>query len=456
MNSKRRISFKTLGCKLNQSETEAIASGFKSLGWDLVPFGDAADAVVINSCTVTNSADRKTRAAMNQALRSPKANSAINIKINPAGKSDSLPLIVMTGCYTEAHRSDLESDGRTYIVGNGQKSRIPELVDAHFKGELLPGLSEAERDPFGYPQSKQVFRTRAMVKIQDGCDNFCSFCIIPFVRGRGTSRSLKDAVEAVEAASSSGYREIVLTGVNMSRWNEGSWIFSDLVEACLKARGNFRLRLGSVEPDKIDDAFFALFDHPKMTPHLHLCLQSGSDKILLAMRRQYRVSDFEDIVRKLRQKNPLFNLTTDVIVGFPGEDEEDFTQTLSLCEKLKFGHIHTFPYSRRSHTRADRMPNQISSQVKKDRSERIRHLSEITKRRYRESLIGSVQDVLVEGCGDDGNGSAVLRGLEAHYVPVQFGIPGVPLLEDVRNQIFRVRIRGIGTGEDPELLGEML
>ena len=223
----------------------------------------------------------------------------------------------MTGCYVDGHRERLEADGRTYVVDNDHKSRIPQLVDAHFRGEMLPGHLEDGRDPFGYPLAEKVFRTRAMVKVQDGCDNFCTYCIIPFVRGRAASRPLADTVKAVEEAAASGFREIVLTGVNMSRWEEAGKGFADLVKACLEAEGDFRLRLGSVEPDRIDDALLDLMVHPKMTPHIHLCLQSGSEKVLLAMRRQYTAAGFEEIAGKLRKGAEGFNITTDIITGFP-------------------------------------------------------------------------------------------------------------------------------------------
>ena len=352
----RRVGFKTLGCKLNQAETESIAAGFKTLGWEIAEFGEPVDALVINSCTVTNSADRKSRSVMNKALRI-------------AGKQ---ALVVMTGCYADGHRKALEDNGQTYVVNNNNKSRIPQLVDAHFKGELIPGDWEQEGDPFGYPMAERIFRTRAMVKVQDGCSHFCSFCIIPFVRGRAISRSLTQTVQAVEKAAASGYKEIVLTGVNMSRWQDGEMGFTSLVEACLKAEGDFRLRLGSIEPDRIEDGLLDLMAHPKITPHMHLCLQSGSERILLAMRRPYTADRFERIAEELRRRVCHFNLTTDVIVGFPGETDEDFNDTAEMCSRLGFGHIHTFPYSRRSGTRADRMTSQVPERIKKERSGIIR------------------------------------------------------------------------------------
>lgn len=441
----RRVAFKTLGCKLNQAETESIATGFKSLGWDLADFGEKADVTVINSCTVTNTADRKSRSAMNQALRF--SGESIPADTDPG-------IVVMTGCYVDAHREKLEADGRTFVVGNDRKAHIPQLIDAHFKGELLSGHTEGERDPFGYPLAEKIFRTRAMVKVQDGCDNFCTYCIIPFVRGRGVSRPLPEAVKAVEEAAASGFREVILTGVNMSRWKENGNTFADLVEACLEAKGDFRLRLGSVEPDLIDDALLDLMIHPKMTPHMHLCLQSGSEKILLAMRREYTAAGFDDIAARLRNRVPGFNITTDIITGFPGETDLEFEETLERCRRLGFGHIHTFPYSRREGTRADRMDGQVPGNVKKKRAEAVRLLSEETKRRYRESLIGSLQEVLVEKAKPEADGTLNARGLSASYVPVRFALSGTYSPQDVQNRLFRVQISGLDAGDDPDLTGE--
>jgi len=469
----RRVSFRTLGCKLNQAETESIATEFRFLGWEIADFGEDADVVVVNSCTVTNAADRKSRSAMNQALRiSGREGPGGRLPVSAApapGASPPGALVVITGCYAEAHREKLEADGRSYVVGNNHKSHIPQLVDAHFRGEILPGYPEDERDPFGYPLAEKVFRTRTMIKVQDGCDNFCTYCIIPFVRGRGISRPLEDTVRAVEEAAASGFREIVLTGVNMSRWSEiqgngpsrKKLGFADLVEACLNAEGDFRLRLGSVEPDLIDERLVSLMNHRKITPHMHLCVQSGSEKILRSMKREYTAAGFRKIAGELRRKVPGFNITTDVIVGFPGESEEDFAETLAFCETLGFGHIHTFPYSRREGTRAVKMDGHVPEKVKKVRAEKIRRLSERMKRAYRESLIGSVQEVLVEKAEMQPGGGFSARGFSASYVPVRFSLSGADIPgevrgpEDVQNRLFSVQIKGLDDGDDPDLFGEI-
>ena len=437
------VSFKTLGCKLNQAETEAMAAGFKTLGWKIAEFGEKADAVVLNTCTVTDNADAKSRASMNRARRIP-------------GIGEKKPLIIITGCYVNSHWEELQSSNGVYYVDNARKNRIPQLVEAHFQGEIMTGHFEEGRDPFAYPAVCPVFRTRAMVKIQDGCDNFCTFCIIPFVRGRAASRLLAETVRAVEEAAESGYKEIILTGVNMARWTDGSFRFTHLLEACLVSKGDFRLRLGSLELDGIDSGFLDLMTHPKMTPHVHLCLQSGSERILLAMRRQYTAAEFEHIAEELQRRNPQFNLTTDVIVGFPGETDNDFQCTVDVCTRLGFGHIHTFPYSVRSGTRAARMADQISGKIKKARAEEIRRISEKSKRSFRESLVGSTQEVLTERIDAAPNGTWTGRGLTGNYVPVKYVLPSEVNIESALNRIEKIHIHSVDAGPDPDLAGQVI
>ena len=442
----RSVAFKTLGCKLNQAETESMATAFRQLGWQIVEFGQTADAIIVNSCTVTNSADRKSRHATSQSLRI-------------SGDREN-SLVVLTGCYADGHREQLEAEGRAYVVGNKAKSHIPGMVDAHFRGEIIHSQREEENDPFGYPLADSIFRTRAMVKIQDGCDNFCSFCIIPFVRGSAVSRPPDQVVNAVSEAASKGFREIILTGVNMSRWSHAGLRFHDLLAAVLDIPGSFRVRLGSIEPERMDKEFLHLLHHPKMTPHLHLCLQSGSDKILLAMRRQYNSADFRHTVEKVRSVNPLFNFTTDVIAGYPQEGPDEFRQTLDFCREMAFGHIHTFPYSRREGTRADRLINRqpdvaIPPAELKSRCEQIRLLSEESKRCYRKSLIGTNQEVIIEKSSDGFRKSILCQGMSAPYVPVRFTLPSARRSSSLANTLVSLHIHGIGEGEDPCLLGEV-
>ncbi len=449
-----RIGFHTLGCKLNQYETDSLASQFVRGGYSVVPFHEPADAYVINTCTVTNKSDRKSRNTINRALRSslPKAAGALDGTQIGTGSADDRtgsrsvgePLVVVTGCFVGTHRDELESMGLNYVVDNERKAHIFEMVDAHFRGEMHHP-AEMARDLFSFPVAEQIFHTRSMVKIQDGCDNFCTFCIIPFVRGRAASRPAPEILANVEATVAAGSREVVITGVNLSRYSDGATGFGSLLEKILELPGDFRVRISSMEPDSLDDRFLDVLSHPKMCPHLHLCLQSGSERVLLQMRRQYTYREYRKIVDAIRTRQPDFNLTTDVIVGFPGETEADFADTENACRDIGFSHIHTFPYSRRSGTRADRMEGQISESEKKERSARIRQISEENKRSYRQRFVGREQRVLVERAGTR---TAIGSGYGEHYLPVEFHLPQV-----LHNEFYRVRLTALREGDDPALVG---
>jgi threonylcarbamoyladenosine tRNA methylthiotransferase MtaB len=455
----RRIAFQTLGCKLNQYETDAIAEEFIEAGYRVVPFADDADVYVINTCTVTNRADRKSRNLLSRTLRSDTG--------TEAGMRGGAPLVVLTGCYAEQHRDrlrrevaqplgDAEEEGRLLVVGNPRKAHIPDLVAARLQGEV-PDPDALPPDLFGFHGSER-FHTRTSVKIQDGCDNFCSFCIVPRVRGRAVSRPAREVINAASAHIADGMREIVLTGVNMSRYldegPDGTIDFSALLEKLLALPGEFRLRISSLEPDNFDDRFYALLEHPKMAPHLHLCLQSGSDRILAAMRRRYDTAGFRDIVERVRRRMPDFNFTTDIVVGFPGEEEPDFIASLEMAREIGFSHIHTFPFSLRAGTRAAHMPAQLAESVKRERAGRIREVSDENKRRYRAALIGREEHVLIErpDASHDASGRIRPHGYGGRYVPVH--ISGAPDGRLRRNQLVRVRLAELATEGEPVLTGD--
>ncbi len=438
---KKRVAFETLGCKLNQFETDSLATQFARAGYDVVPYAAEADAYIVNTCTVTNKSDRKSRNVINRAAA------------RRSGRAEGAPLVVVTGCFATANRSSLESrDDVSYVVDNDRKSQVFHIVDAHFRGEILdPGALAP--DSFSYALADGGFHTRSMVKIQDGCDNFCTFCIIPYVRGGATSRPVPDVLDNVRRLVSRGSREIVLTGVNMGRYRSDGKSFSDLLEAILGVEGDFRVRISSLEPEPLDERFVDLLADAKMCPHLHLCLQSGSERILLRMRRMYTLGAYLDLVERIRARYPGFNLTTDVIVGFPGETEEDFEATARVAREVGFGHIHTFKYSRRTGTRADRMADQVPEGVKSERSEAIRRISEEGAERYRRALIGKRERVLVEELAEDGSA----LGYGEHYVPVRFSaVEGSPAR---LNAFYDARLVGIasaggvGNGDGPVLLG---
>jgi len=424
---KHTIAFKTLGCRLNQYETDSLVSQFHKADYQIVDFSDDADICIVNTCTVTNKSDQKSR----------------NI-INQAGKHNN-QLLVVTGCMANHYQDRLNSQEQIgYVVPNEQKSSIFSIVDAHMKGEI-PHLNMAG-DIFNYQVAVKSLHTRCMVKIQDGCDNFCTFCIIPNVRGRAASRSTNAIIENIVKALELGYKEIVLTGVNIGRYQYESCNFEQVVEKILEVPGDFRIRISSIEPDGFGDRFFDLLGHPKMCPHLHLCLQSGSDKVLLRMRRMYNSKDYLSIVEKIKNRYAYFNFTTDVIVGFPGETEEDFEATSHVIRQVGFSHIHTFPYSIRSDTRAARMPDQISERIKTQRAKIIRELAENNKLKYRQSFIGRHQTVLTEKVTQK-----MAKGYGQHYIPLE--ITGENLKA---NTFYKIVVTGIANNKERILEGRVI
>ncbi len=423
----RKIAFKTLGCRLNQFETDSLASEFHNAGYKIVDFDEKADVYVVNTCTVTNQSDKKSRNYINHAIRKPGGG-----------------LVIVAGCMVNSEKDALKNhDPGTYFVDNERKSSILPIVEAHYNGEILDPDS-LDRDVFNFKPANTTFHTRSLIKIQDGCNNFCSFCIVPFVRGRAISRHFTKIRENILQVLEFGFKEIVLTGVNISQYNHEGVNFESLVEKVLETEGNFRVRISSIEPDEYGDRFLELFEHPKLMPHLHICLQSGSDPVLQRMRRMYNLSEFRAIADKIRSSHPDFNLTTDIIVGFPGETQEDFKATCDAVKDMGFSHIHTFKYSKRKGTRAERMPEQVPGKLKNERSRIIRLIAEENKRRYRSSLIGQTQNVLTEKIGD---GKA--RGYGEYYVPIAFASETA-----LKNDIVPVRVTGIADGEDPDLIGE--
>lgn len=393
-----KVAFKTLGCRLNQYETDALAAQFREQGYEVSEQEEGADVVVVNTCTVTNQSNQKSRHVISHAG-----------KVNPKAQ------MVITGCMTESHADQLHQKfpGAT-IINNQAKSGIFQSVDALLKTGN-PVLSNKDFDLFSYQSFTEMFHTRSLVKIQDGCDNFCTFCIIPFVRGRAVSRPANQVLQNVREVVAKGAKEIVLTGVNISRYDHEGLKFSGLLDQILNVEGDFRVRISSIEPDRFDDHFFSLVGHPKLAPHLHLCLQSGSDRILLQMRRMYTVSEFMSIVDRVRARDPRFNFTTDVIVGFPGETEEEFEETMDVARRVGFGHMHIFKYSVRKNTRAERMPHHIPDAVKTDHSQRMHALAEELKAAYRAPFDQTEQRVLVEKWAD---GKA--SGYNDYYVPMVF------------------------------------
>jgi threonylcarbamoyladenosine tRNA methylthiotransferase MtaB len=419
----KKVSFKTLGCRLNQYETDALVTRFHQAGYQVVDFTTPADITVINTCTVTNQSDQKSRNTINHAARK-----------NPEG------LLVVTGCMANNYKEQLEANEKiTYVVDNERKSHIVSLVDAHFKGEVVHPESYSG-DVFGFETVDQSLHTRTSIKVQDGCDNFCTYCIVPSVRGRAVSRPLVGILENIRRVVDNGFKEIVITGVNIGRYDFEQYNLERAIEKMLELPGDFRIRISSTEPDGFGPDFHKVFQHPKMAPHLHLCIQSGSDPILKKMRRMYTTRSFMDIVETFRKEMPDFNFTTDVIVGFPGEEEEDFAATARVVEEARFSHIHTFRYSRRKGTRANRMGDQIEERIKSERSEVIRQISEENRLDYMSSIIGKTERVLIEKV----NSKGMAQGYGEHYLPIHFSTP-----VRTKNMFRDVLLEKVEAGDNP-------
>ncbi len=429
-NLKKTIAFKTLGCRLNLFETDSLMSEFAAKGYEVTNDVDAeADVYIINTCTVTNQSDQKSKRVMNRTKRL---------------HDDSVKIV--TGCMATNYKEQLkESDKVDYVVDNDHKTSIVELVEAHFAGETAdPDLFE--KDVFNYEPAKTTAHTRALIKIQDGCNNFCTYCIIPKVRGRAISRPVEEVLKNIRKVVGYGFKEVVLTGVNLGTYHYEDIDFEELVKQILAIPGNFRVRISSMEPDGFTDSFFKLFHQPKLTPHMHLCLQSGSETILKKMRRMYTGEFFESMTEKLREEVPDFNITTDIIVGFPGETEQDMQDTLAMSARINFGHIHTFKYSIRKGTRAERLPEQIHGDVKTERSERVRELSEKMREDYRRGFVGKTQVVLVERINKEG----FATGYGENYIPVVIREKNLQT-----NTFYKVDITDLIQGRDePVLVGE--
>jgi len=320
------------------------------------------------------------------------------------------------------------------------------LVDAHFRGEMTaPGHFKG--GVFAYGLADDGFHKRQAVKVQDGCDNFCTYCIVPMVRGRAISRPVPDVLTHVREVLDAGAREIVITGVNIGRYDADGVGFDRLLEQILAIPGDYRVRISSMEPEGITDRFVALLQHPRLCPHLHLCLQSGSDRVLLQMRRFYSVAQYMQQVERIRTADARLTFTTDVIVGFPGETETDFNATMAIVQEVGFSHIHVFKYSRRTGTRADRMEGQVPEKVKTARSQALRLLGRALKRLCREQMLGVPQTLLSERVTARG----MLQGYTEYYHPMTLRAQG-----GSENAFVAVVGRRVGSDVQCTLAGERI
>lgn len=389
---KKKAALHNLGCKVNAYELEAIQQMLEQQGYEIVPFAPGADIYIINTCTVTNIADRKSRQMLHKAK-----------KMNPDA------VVVACGCYVQAAGEKLEQDSAIdLVVGNNKKKEIPAILEEYFR-EKEEGRSGSgtwvtdmthNREYETLSISRTAEHTRAFIKVQDGCNQFCTYCIIPYARGRVRSRRPEDVLEEVRRLAESGCQEVVLTGIHLSSYGvdleEGQNLLA-LIRTIHAVDGIRRIRLGSLEPGIITEEFAeAIAALPKVCPHFHLSLQSGCDTVLERMNRRYRSEEYMEKCRLLRRVYDRPALTTDVIVGFPGETEEEFEASRAFVEEVDFFETHIFKYSRREGTRAAAMPDQIPEQEKTRRSHILLELDAQRRQEYMESFLGEEKEVLLE------------------------------------------------------------
>lgn len=434
----KKIQIQTFGCKVNQYESAAFRSGFAELGHQVVSSGSNNDVIVINTCSVTGKAGAQSRQAIRRAVRE-----------NPEAK------IIITGCYSQLAGEELQTlpellDREVCIIGNGDKHL---LVDAALENDFAPLSPPApleENVPISsLPIQNFGDRTRAYLRIQDGCNSFCSYCIVPYTRGRSRSLPIDEVIQQAEVFSKEGYKEIVVTGIHVGNYGidlpEKIDITSIMAKLC-RLTPDIRYRLSSIEPTEISPALLeSIGENSNFMPHLHIPLQSGSDDILSRMNRKYSTSHFAKILQTCRDTIADLAIGLDVLAGFPGESEKDFEETYTFLEREDFTYLHVFPYSKRPGTPAAKYPDQVPTGLKDIRVKRLRGLSDAKKKVYYDKFIGSIRSVLVEKKHKD---TGLLKGFTDNYIPVVF--PGDT---ELQNSVVQVRLN---TVEKNHILGSMV
>ncbi len=430
-----KVKFYTLGCKVNQYETQAMGEALKKAGYEIANEKDTADVFVVNSCTVTAESDRKTRQAVRRFKRQ-----------NPHG------IVVLTGCmpqaYPEKARELPEAD---IVLGNKNNKDLPHMLESYIKyGSRVFEVKEHKTgDSFrGDTITSFDERTRAYVKIQDGCNRFCSYCIIPYSRGRVRSKPLAELKNELQNLAENGYKEVVLVGINLSSYGQDiGCTFPDAVKIANDTEGILRVRLGSLEPDHLtDEVVEALSKCEKLCPQFHISLQSGCDKTLRAMNRHYTADEYRSIANKLRESFKDCTLTTDIMVGFAGETDEDFREGLSFAKEIAFEKVHIFPYSIRKGTRAEKLTGHLDKSVKDERCRILATETDKIRRDFFTKQVGKTYGVLIESKhGDDG----FFTGHTANYLPVKAKLP-----QDFCGSIVNVKITAVS--DDDHLIGEII
>jgi threonylcarbamoyladenosine tRNA methylthiotransferase MtaB len=421
------VAFTTLGCRLNQADSQQLQSLMEARGFRTVPVEASPDVVVINTCTVTARAELSDRQAIRRAAR-----------LSPGAR------VVVTGCWAQTSPGEVVAlGGVDLVVGNADKARLPELLAGLLGARRPPrvevsDVARARMEPVA-PRPPLTGRARAFLKVQDGCQHRCAFCIVPLARGRSRSLPLAAAVEQVGRLVEAGHPEVVLTGVDLGHYGADltpRTSLAALLARLVEVRGLRWLRLSSMLPAYFtEDVLEIVTASPVIAPHLHLPLQSGSDRVLRAMRRPYTAAGYRRVVERLAAAIPRLGLGADVIVGFPGETEDDFALTLQMVDTLPFTYLHVFPYSARRGTEAAGRPGRLDPRTVASRARRVRAAGEAAGRRFRDALVGRTEDVLVLEARDRAGGDLV--GLTGNYVEVTFPGP-----DDLRRRLARVRLTG--------------
>ena len=377
-----KVGVLTLGCKVNMYESEYVINKLVDSGYEIADFNDICDVYIINTCTVTNTSDIKSRKMIRNAIRR-----------NPDA------CIVAMGCFIEANKN-YQEDGLDIVIGNKDKSRIVSILDDYFKKkeQMKVLYNEEIKDFEDMYIDKFPGRTRAFVKIQDGCENYCSYCIIPFVRGKCRSKDFNTVIKEIKSLVSNGYKEVVLTGIHTGNYGvDIDTSFGDLLEEIVKINGLKRLRISSIEVTELNDKVLSIIKaNNVIVDHLHIPLQAGSDKILKLMNRKYDLKYYFDKIDEIRNIRGDISISTDVIVGFPSESKELFNQTIETCKKLKFSKIHVFPFSLRSGTKAEELDNHVDQFEVKQRSRELLKVSKQLEIDYMNKFVGKELVVLIE------------------------------------------------------------
>ncbi|OOZ37497.1 tRNA (N(6)-L-threonylcarbamoyladenosine(37)-C(2))-methylthiotransferase MtaB [Solemya velesiana gill symbiont] len=408
-----RIHLKTLGCRLNEAELETWSRKFQGLGHQITRDLARAELVVVNTCAVTGEAVKKSRKLLHKAHRE-----------NPKAK------LVVSGCYASLDPTETaQSQGVDLVVNNTEKDRLVEIATEKLHFHAMPEQATIPGENSLLARGRQ----RAFIKVQDGCRYQCTFCIVTAARGEERSRPIAEVVEEINTLHSEGIQEAVLTGVHLGGYGSDSGSgLTELINAILDGTEIPRLRLGAVEPWDLPEAFWELFDNPRLMPHMHLPLQSGADTVLRRMARRCKAAEFESLVANARERIPDFNITTDIIVGFPGETGEEWQQTLDFVEKIGFGHLHIFAYSHRPGTRAATLDLPVARETIRQRSNELHALGERLKRELLEAYVGRSFPVLIEGTGGDPDHA---MGYTPNFLRVQITDTHAAQLENTIQQV---------------------